>query len=114
MKKQIYMVEVGVLLEETDKDFDYYRCLDNIPEYSHFSFYDENLLFFTDKEEAIEYAKDYIFNGVKRTYGYVVEYGIYNIDEQQEKEIEEYRSCDDFEWLHPKSKNDIIFFDYKK
>lgn len=63
----LYKVEVGVLLPKTHKEFkDYSQVYDK----KH-AFYDENVVFFTNKEKAITYAKRYVRNGVVNTYGIV-------------------------------------------
>lgn len=63
----LYKVEVGVLLPKTHKEFkDYSQVYDK----KH-AFYDENVVFFTNKEKAIMYAKRYVRNGVVNTYGIV-------------------------------------------
>lgn len=63
----LYKVEVGVLLPKTHKDYkDYSQVYDK----KH-AFYDENVVFFTNKEKAITYAKRYVRNGVVNTYGIV-------------------------------------------
>lgn len=63
----LYKVEVGVLLPKTHKEFkDYSQVYDK----KH-AFYDENVVFFTNKEKAITYAKRYVRKGVVNTYGIV-------------------------------------------
>lgn len=112
LKVQVYMVEVGVLLTPDDEEYKRYRCLPHIKQYSKMSFYDENLLFFFDKEKAIEFAKDYIAKGVEGTYGYVIDYGICNLDKWAIKNIQDYNSSDVCTWVRPE-KQDFLFFDYK-
>ena len=108
MKIQIYMVEVGVVLEPDNDEYEHYKYIEGFD----YSLYDENLLYFTDKDKAIKYAKDYIDDGVIGTYGLVTDHGIPNLSEEQIKEIEESNSADDL-WFKP-TKEDIFFFDYKK
>lgn len=63
----LYKVEVGVLLPKTHKEFkDYSQVYDK----KH-AFFDENVVFFTNKEKAITYAKRYVRKGVVNTYGIV-------------------------------------------
>lgn len=63
----LYKVEVGVLLPKKHEEYeDYSQVYDK----KH-AFYDENTLFFTNKEKAITYAKRYVRNGVVNTYGIV-------------------------------------------
>ena len=63
----LYKVEVGVLLPKTHKEFKNYS---QVYDKKH-AFYDENVVFFTNKEKAITYAKRYVRNGVVNTYGIV-------------------------------------------
>ena len=61
----LYKVEVGVLLPEAHKEFkDYSQVYDK----KH-AFFDENVVFFTNKEKAITCAKRYVRKGVVNTYG---------------------------------------------
>jgi len=102
------MVEVGVVLEPDNDEYEHYKYIDGFD----YSLYDENILFFTNKKKAIKYAKDYINDGVISTYGIVTDHGMPNLSEEQIREIEEYHSSDDI-WVKP-SKEDILFFNYKK
>ena len=78
---KVYMVEVGVLLNKDDHEFESYNCVwDKL-----WGYYDENHLFFFDKNEAINYAKEYVDSGVKTTYAVVV----CDDAELDEEEIEE-------------------------
>ena len=63
----LYKVEVGVLLPKTHKEFNDYAC---VYDKKH-AYYNENTLFFTNKEKAIAYAKKYVAKGVVKTYGIV-------------------------------------------
>ena len=67
MKKVLYLLEVGVLLPKKHKEYnDYSQVYDK----KH-SYYDENVIFFTDYSKAIEYALTYIVKGVKNTYAII-------------------------------------------
>lgn len=62
-----YLVDVGVLLLESDKEFELYNTV-----YNHrFGFYDEGQCYFKDETEAIDYVKKYVNDGVNMTYGIV-------------------------------------------
>ena len=63
----LYKVEVGVLLQENNKEFNDYAC---VYDKKH-AYYDENTLFFTNKSKAIAWAKKYVHRGVARTYAVV-------------------------------------------
>lgn len=60
---KVYMVEVGVSLRELDKT---YECKVNGE--THY-LYDENVVAFFNKDQALEFLHDYIEKGVDRTYG---------------------------------------------
>lgn len=62
-----YLVDVGVLLTEKDKEFDFYSCV-----YDHkYGYYDENQYYVSTKEKAIQEIKEYVENGIETTYGIV-------------------------------------------
>ena len=63
----LYKVEVGVLLQENNKEFNDYAC---VYDKKH-AYYNENTLFFTNKCKAIAWAKKYVHRGVARTYAVV-------------------------------------------
>ena len=109
MKKELFFVEVGVLLDEKDPEFDCYHIngfFDDI-----FGFYDENRLTFLTYKKALEYALNYIENGVERTYAFIHN-SICNIDDEQLKEIKDFASCE-YSIENPKFE-DVLFFAYKK
>lgn len=66
---KLYKVEVGVLLP---KDHDEFADYSQVYDKQH-AYYDENTIFFTNKEMAIQYVKKYVKNGVVNTYGIVSE-----------------------------------------
>lgn len=78
----VFRVEVGVLLPQTHEEYkDYsqvYGCKN--------AYYDENQVVFMTKEEAINYAKNYVANGVINTYAIVVD-EIINTDSEVVEEI---------------------------
>lgn len=63
----IYKVEVGVFL---DKDNDEYEEYKNVYDKKH-SYYEENVVFELDYQNAVDYAKNYVDNGVNGTYAIV-------------------------------------------
>lgn len=67
MKKEVYFVEVGVLLNKDDEAFDCYSQAYN----KKFGFYDEEQIYMSDMNKAIEYVTDYVKKGVPNTYGIV-------------------------------------------
>ena len=69
-----YLVDVGILLSDDDKEYDNYAI---VYDKCH-GYYDENQFYTKTKEEAIEYVKDYIKRGVDEinAYGVVSETNI--------------------------------------
>lgn len=64
-----YLVEVGVLIDKTNEDYETYsNAYDKQRGY-----YDENQYYKKDKESAINDVKEYVKNGVENTYGVVSE-----------------------------------------
>lgn len=67
----IYMVEVGIELENNDKEFEAYKIEVNGKVKNWKSLYDENVIAFTDEQEAKYYIDKYVKEGVKNTYGFM-------------------------------------------
>lgn len=63
----VYKVEVGVFL---DKDNDEYEEYKNVYDKKH-SYYEENSVLFLDYNKAVDYAKNYVDNGVNGTYAII-------------------------------------------
>jgi hypothetical protein len=74
MKMTAYLVDVGILLSDDDKEYDNYAI---VYDKCH-GYYDENQFYTKTKEEAIKYVKDYIKRGVDgiNAYGVVSETNI--------------------------------------
>lgn len=109
MNKQLYFVEVGVLLKPEHHDFDYYNINGFMK--GRFGFYDENKLTYFDYKSAKKYADYYIKEGVDRTYAIV--YSFYcNITDEEEKEIKTSLYCDAS--LENPNEEDILYFAYKE
>ena len=66
---KLYKVEVGVLLP---KDDDEYKDYSQVYDKKH-AYYDENVVFFTNKRNAIRFLNHYVANGVVNTYGILSE-----------------------------------------
>ena len=66
---KLYKVEVGVLLKKKHPDYESYSC---VYDEKH-AYYDENTIFFRNKQRAISFAKKYAKIGVVNTYGIVSE-----------------------------------------
>ena len=67
MKKTIYQVEVGVLLEKDDPEYECYKTAFG----NTYSYYNENIWFCESLEEAKQSALDYVNAGVERTYAVI-------------------------------------------
>lgn len=96
MKKQLIGVEVGVTLPITHEEFDQYfvKGIDR-------SLYDENRItyFIEDLGDAIAFAKDYVKEGVERTYALVYHLGECNLMEEDIEEIKDnnYYECNELD-----------------
>ena len=67
LKFYIYKIEVGVLLDEDNNE---YNCYSQVYDKQH-AFYDENVAFEIDYNLALKYANDYVNNGVNGTYAII-------------------------------------------
>lgn len=66
LKFNVYKVEVGVLLDKDNEEYDFYLYYDK----KH-SYWEENSVLFLDYNMALEYAKEYVDNGVNGTYSII-------------------------------------------
>lgn len=112
MKKHIYAVEVGVLIPTSEPEYEYYHSLEKFPNYSHFSFWDTNYLIFTNKKQAIKYAKEYLARENERGYAYIVDRGEHDITQEEYAQIFNWACSDSFEWEYPESEKHILVFLY--
>lgn len=79
MKCFLISCDVGILLTKEDKEFDFYSCV-----YDHkYGYYDENQIVYKKEStnEAIEYAKQYVNDGVDMTYAVITDQGQHHRDE---------------------------------
>ena len=77
-----YLVDVGVLLTDKDKEFEFYSCV-----YDHkYGYFDENQYYVSTKEKAIKEVKEYVENGVEGTYGIV---NLTNLDNVTAQDIDD-------------------------
>lgn len=95
MKRDIYNLEVGVLLAEDNAD---YNCYNNVYD-KYNAYFDENEIAYLKKDydNAIEYAKNYVKSGVKRTYAILTYQGMYNLSTRDIVSIKEFGYCDNIE-----------------
>lgn len=70
---KVFMVEVGVELEKSSKEFESYSTIiiDENCQKGYQSLYDENVIAFLDEKEAKDFIDDYVKKGVKNTYGFM-------------------------------------------
>lgn len=83
-KKNVFLCEVGVLLNKSDTEFDNYNNVWN----HEYGFYDENATLFLKKEEAKEYAITYVKNGVDNTYAILADEGLCDCDEFNDEDYD--------------------------
>src|SRR5690554_738877 len=103
MKKEIYNLEVGVLLDKNHEEYDCYNMV-----YSdNYGFYDENVIAYIkeDYDKAIEYANDYVKNGVNKTYAILTYQGLLDIENDKELECIVEHGYSDFLNLDYSSEN---------
>ena len=68
-KFDIYKVEVGVLWTK-DEEHEDYDCYNSVYD-KQYGYYDENVAFELDYNKALEYARNYVENGVNGTYAII-------------------------------------------
>lgn len=69
LKFPLYKVEVGVLWNEDEKMEDY-DCYNKVYD-KRYGYFDENVAFELDYSQALNYAKQYVENGVNGTYAII-------------------------------------------
>lgn len=65
---KVFVVDIGVLLEEDDDDFEYYSLVYD----QKYGYYDEGQYYVENYEKAINDVKEYVKTGVDGTYGIVL------------------------------------------
>lgn len=66
--KVVYLVEVGVLMKDkSEESYDFYANAYD----KKYGYYDEEQMYVVNKDEAIEYVRQYVEDGVDNTYGVV-------------------------------------------
>ncbi len=87
-KTKIFMVEVGIELNENSEEYNYYNIKVNGKEKGYQSLYDENILAFLDQKQAKNYIDEYVKNGVKNTYGFMwsIEKDVEDFEQEELKE----------------------------
>ena len=108
MKKTLYFVNVGILLEHTNKEYDYYKI--NGFHDTAFGFYDENTLTFLTLKDAKDYADCYIEIGVEKTYAIIYSF-VCDVDNNALEEITQHAYCEYS--LEPPQLDTTVYFAYK-
>ena len=103
----IFMTEVGVLLPRGHLEYDSYLAWDKQNAY-----FDENLAFFLTKDEAINFAKQYVDEGVSNTYALVVVDELDDVDDDTVQTIKD-SGCVDGDIANWLEKREYVFSLYK-
>lgn len=109
-KISIYTLEVGVLLDKNNEEFDCYTISDFYDD--KWGFYDENRIAFFDENKARRYANDYVVKGVDRTYA-VLHYEERNLDDIEDKEIVSIECNGYMEYYYNPNKDNTLLFIHK-
>lgn len=68
--RTVWLADVGVLMtDEKDPSFEMYSDAYD----RKYGYYDENQIYFPEKQDAMNYVRDYVAKGVEKTYGIVSE-----------------------------------------
>ena len=112
MHKNFYEVEVGIHLTEEDEEFEPYS-IDNVTNTTNFAYYDEDQVAFFEYKKALDFANNYVKNGVENTYAFIY-LDEYNFSNEQIKSVKEFGTFDTnniiippiSEWLYYIYKNE--------
>ena len=110
IRKPIYFVEVGVLLNKNDGEFDSYQIRGFHEE---FGFYDENRCAYFKLEDAIRYGEEYVKDGVNGTYAVIQECKI-DTDDLSDRALLDILNSAYYEDIPNPSEDCVIEFMYKK
>lgn len=108
MKTNVICLDVGVLLTKDDEEFDYYSQV-----YDHkYGYYDENQIAYkeSDLAKSIQYARQYVADGVDMTYAVITNQGQINYCEEfDDGNIEDFTyPCEDVIFSLAKINGEII------
>lgn len=92
MHKNFYEVEVGIHLTDDNEEFDSYAVADVTNE-TNLAYYDENQVAFFEYKKALDFANNYVKNGVKNTYAFIY-LEEYNFSSEQIEEVNEFGTFD--------------------
>lgn len=70
---KLYKIEVGVLLDNTDPEYEKNKIFTFGPHDPKHAYLDENTAFFTNKKKALRWLRNYVKKGVLNTYGVLSE-----------------------------------------
>ena len=110
-RKPLYFVEVGVLLNKENKEFDNYQINGFYDD--KWGFYDENRLAFFDLKEAIKYGEEYVKDGVRGTYAILQEDEI-DIDDLSDRALLDILNNACYDDIPSPSKECVMGFIYKR
>ena len=107
---KVFLVEVGILLDETDKEFDAYST---VYDKKH-GYFDENQFYIKDKFDAIKQVDEYVKQGNDGTYGIVSETYVNDDLEDFNYVIEEEYLLDDVVYSIAKNNGQVVTCFLKK
>lgn len=107
MNTQLFRLELGVLLDQTDEEFEYYNQVYT----KNYGFYDENVIVYLDYKKAIKYANEYVNSSVDKTYA-IITSAVANITKKDKNEIKNTGSFDASD-IFGYNENDIEYFIYQ-
>lgn len=84
MAKKAYLIDVGILLDPSDKEIDAYNT---VYDKKH-GYYDENQYYKANLQQAIREANDYVNAGVDQTYAIVSETMVPNYSKLTDTPVE--------------------------
>lgn len=110
MHKNFYEVEVGIHLTEDNEEFNNYSITD-VTNKTDFAYYVEKQVAFFEYKKALDFANDYVKNGVKNTYAFIY-LEEYNFSNEQIKSVKEFGTFDTNNIVIPPI-NEWLYYIYK-
>lgn len=109
MEKELFFVEIGLLLKKGDEWFDYYN-IENFYQ-NEYGFYDYNRLTFFDYNKARKYVEKWLEEETENHYAFIHN-GLFDIIDEQEQEINDCAYCE-YSLDNPQPQ-DVIYFARKE
>ncbi len=88
--RALYPVEVGVLLDKNNEEYEDYSEVFG----GNHAFYNENTAVFLTSKEREEWARNYLQNGVERTYAVFLKSKRVYLSDADEHEVDQYHWAD--------------------